>query len=404
MAEEKTTEEQRDDSGEREVPAQPDPLQQLGDPAHSAEAELFPSGEAGAPGEKAEDDPGDAVPFASAEAPWVGAEQKWLNGEERAPGEKAPEPEDPAKSFPMFEGDTGELLMGTQQIPVLPSIIPPAAPGVGLGFKIGIAAVLLVVVAAAGGVVYWMNARFSEREQQIMELRHADQQDVMRLERQIRELLAQGGAENEARANALQVELNAARGGSPEADRDRDTDDSDPERRHRQRNDTDGAGELDPTAVGTAAASPRGSKGGLDDNPYGKDEPFQYLKDPVDDLLDNAIAKPNPASTEAAAPAQQGAADFPVGGAELPQSPSRDQVKAAMDAIAPQVRKCGGEPGGRVVVSFAVSGATGRVVSAEPAGDASGTPLGLCAARAVKLAKFPHFKQDRLPIKYPFDL
>jgi hypothetical protein len=93
---------------------------------------------------------------------------------------------------------------------------------------------------------------------------------------------------------------------------------------------------------------------------------------------------------------------FPLGGAQLPDSPSRDQVKAAMDAIAPQVSKCG--DAGRVVVSLAVVGATGRVASAEPTGEHAGTPIGLCAARAVKLAKFPAFKQDRLQIKYPFDL
>jgi len=51
-----------------------------------------------------------------------------------------------------------------------------------------------------------------------------------------------------------------------------------------------------------------------------------------------------------------------------------------------------------------VAGATGRVVSAEPTGVAAGTSLGQCAARAVRLAKFPRFEQERLQIRYPFDI
>jgi len=408
MAEEKTTEEASDAADELAAPSQPaqpaepDPLQQLGETAHSAEAELFPSNDAGEPGDRVDDEADEPATFASAEAPWVGAEKKWLNGEEGAPGANAPAPGEPAdtaaKAFPMLDMEDDPLLI-TPQIPVLQSIIPPAATGIGLGFKIGIIGVLIVVVAAAAAIVYWMNERFSAREQEILALRASDKQDVVRLERRIQDLLAQGGAENEARANALQIELMATKG---EAVLEDDTEDSDRERRRRQRNDSEGSEEADSTPDGPATGSHRRTTGAIDDNTFQGDDTFRYLKDPVADLLDGAFTKPLPASTQAPAPVQ-GATDFPLGGTDLPQSPSREQVKAAMDSIAPQVVKCGAGSG-RIVVSVAVAGATGRVMSAEPTGDHAGTPLGLCAARAVKLAKFPAFKQDRLRIKYPFDL
>jgi hypothetical protein len=243
-----------------------------------------------------------------------------------------------------------------------------------------------------------MRESFSAREQEILALRASDKQDVVRLENQIQDLLAKGGAQNKARANELQIELRAAR---QEATAEVDTDTNNEERRRRQRNDSEGEEEAASTAAGsaptaspTATAGIRGRTGPIEPNPY--------PEDPVEaDLLDSAIRKPAvPALTPEPI---QGATEFPLGGTDLPPSPSREQVKAAMDSVAPMVVKCG-QGGGRIVVSLVVAGATGRVLSAEPTGDAAGTPLGLCAARAVKLAKFPAFKQDRLQIKYPFDL
>lgn len=366
------------------------PLDQLGSEARHAENALFPP--TAAAGEEEEEDAPST--FATAEAPWVGAEQKWLNGEESAPGAAAagpPAPEDPDRSFPMLGVDDDPLLFAPQ-IPVLQSIIPAPATGMGRGLKIAIAAVLLLVAAGAGLVIYRMHEQAAARDREILQLRHSSRMEVARLERQIREALAQGGSENEARAKALRAELAEARQGVAAAESDTD---GDGERRHRQRGDTEGPeeGSAPEPSAGRAKAS-----GGIDEDPYGDEERATA------DLLDSAIGKRPTEQAAAPVPAAiQGASEFPLGAAELPKSPSREQVKAAMDAMAPQVKMCG--PGsGRIVLSIAVAGATGRVVAAEPTGDHAGTPLGLCAARAVKPAKFPAFGQERLQIKYPFDL
>jgi hypothetical protein len=68
-------------------------------------------------------------------------------------------------------------------------------------------------------------------------------------------------------------------------------------------------------------------------------------------------------------------------------SPIVDQV---MTAIAPRVKRCGFGKPGRVAMKVVVSGATGRVIDAAPLDrEYRGTPTALCAARALKLAKFP---------------
>ena len=397
--------------------AEADPLVQIGDPAQTAEAELFPQTGVDAAGaedvpesaaEKHDSDVEEAKPFATSDAPWVGAEEKWLAGagngaagpEHEPEAGKDEPPASDAKPVSLLGEDDDALLLSPQQIPVLPSLIPPPRAGMGTGAKIGIAAAVAVVLAA-GAMVWWMNQRFAERAQEILALRASDKQDVSRLEAQIRELLAKGGSANQQRASELQAELDAAQAGSAPIGPEIVGAETEEERRRRHERDSD----TRDTASGDVARAPAEPA-----TPY--DEPAAATapagtagaKSPdEEDLLASAFTKPAAAAGGAPAPIQ-GATEFPLGGTALPKSPSRDQVKTAMDAIAPQVRKCGGEPGGRVVVSLAVAGATGRVLSAEPSGDAAGTPLGLCAARAVKLAKFPPFQQDRLQIKYPFDL
>jgi len=42
--------------------------------------------------------------------------------------------------------------------------------------------------------------------------------------------------------------------------------------------------------------------------------------------------------------------------------------------------------------------------SATAMGSHAGTPVGLCAARAVRRAKFPKFGKPSLTVKYPFKL
>jgi hypothetical protein len=384
----------------------------FGESLESVKQEIFPAADAGAEPEceqTSDRDEAGPAPLASVEAPWVGAEQKWLEGEGDVPAEPAAPPgrEEPASSSPLSAIDDDDAILAPGQIPVLPSLLPPSSSGSSVGFEIGIAVALLVVVAVAAGIVYWMNESFAEREREILALRASDRQEVIRLEREIRELLARGGTENEARANELRLELQARQEAASRAaahrveeEREEGDEERDGERERRRSRDTEGGKD-------TVAAKAEDEPVRLADYPDDETaQPGKAAGGPgassrdEDDLLASAFAKP--AAATAAAPIQ-GTAEFPLGATELPAKPSREQVQASMDAVASAVARCG--PGsGRIVISVSVAGATGRVVSAEPAGEAAGTTIGLCAARAARLAKFPRFGQERLQIKYPFDL
>jgi outer membrane biosynthesis protein TonB len=88
---------------------------------------------------------------------------------------------------------------------------------------------------------------------------------------------------------------------------------------------------------------------------------------------------------------------------DLPAQPSRDEVRAALNAVIPELQKCIGERHGTADVTLTVR-APGSVSYAVVAGSFAGTPEGSCIARAVKLAKFPAFREPTVRVSYPFQL
>ncbi len=108
----------------------------------------------------------------------------------------------------------------------------------------------------------------------------------------------------------------------------------------------------------------------------------------IDDLLDGAVEKKK---EPAAAVAEN-----------LPESPSRDETLAAMRGVESAVQACGNGATGTANVSIQVSGATGRVTSANVEG-ITGAP-GSCIAKAVRAAKFPHFSKASFAVKFPYRL
>lgn len=89
--------------------------------------------------------------------------------------------------------------------------------------------------------------------------------------------------------------------------------------------------------------------------------------------------------------------------ADMPETPTRQQVQSALLAVRSGVQACMGR-GGRVPVRVTVSGRTGRVMTATVQ-DAyfARQPTGGCIARAVRQARFPRFSQERLVVVYPYE-
>jgi outer membrane biosynthesis protein TonB len=80
----------------------------------------------------------------------------------------------------------------------------------------------------------------------------------------------------------------------------------------------------------------------------------------------------------------------------------RMDVQNGMSSVAAAVKQCGQGEQGTVTLQIVI-GPTGRVTSAEPTGTFAGTPVGACAARAVRTARFPATKSS-LSVRYPFKL
>jgi hypothetical protein len=87
----------------------------------------------------------------------------------------------------------------------------------------------------------------------------------------------------------------------------------------------------------------------------------------------------------------------------LPETPSRDDVLAALDPVRPKVAQCAPGQHGVAEVDITVSD-TGAVTHAVVAGDFAGTPEGSCIARAVRGATFRPFQKPRFRVIYPFSL
>ncbi len=89
--------------------------------------------------------------------------------------------------------------------------------------------------------------------------------------------------------------------------------------------------------------------------------------------------------------------------APLPKTLNRKQVQVGMKSVAAQVKRCGTGKARSVTMNVKIS-SSGRVLAANAMGALAGTPEGLCAARAMKKAKFQKFSGPSLSVKYPFKL
>jgi hypothetical protein len=110
-------------------------------------------------------------------------------------------------------------------------------------------------------------------------------------------------------------------------------------------------------------------------------------------LLNDAVTGgPSGKSAAAAAPKSN-----------LADTPTRDQVKSAMDSVKGDVSACAksGETG-VATVTVSVAGETGRVTNAQVSGVTG--PIGSCIAQAVRKASFPKFANKVFKIAYPFKL
>jgi len=89
--------------------------------------------------------------------------------------------------------------------------------------------------------------------------------------------------------------------------------------------------------------------------------------------------------------------------AELPSTPSKNDVLSAMKKVTGKVKACAKGQTGKAVTSIVFSGSSGKATSAKViGGEFAGTPAASCIAGAAQSASVPKFKQSSFSVTYPF--
>lgn len=110
----------------------------------------------------------------------------------------------------------------------------------------------------------------------------------------------------------------------------------------------------------------------------------------IDDLLDSAVSgKKAAAKPEAKEPAS-----------DLPATPGRDQMLAALNKAKAKAGKCKGT--GVATAAIQISGSSGKATSVNVTGVDG--PAGSCVEKAVRSTPFPKFQKDKFEVKFPFKL
>jgi len=120
----------------------------------------------------------------------------------------------------------------------------------------------------------------------------------------------------------------------------------------------------------------------------------------LDALMDEVVGGSSPKTKP-----KQTSASSSRDSSSLPDAPSRNDVKTALQGVSGGVKACKKDSGGTATVNVTFSGKTGRASGAKVAsGPFKGTPVGSCIESAVKRARVPRFKQSSFKVTFPYRL
>jgi predicted Zn finger-like uncharacterized protein len=120
----------------------------------------------------------------------------------------------------------------------------------------------------------------------------------------------------------------------------------------------------------------------------------------LDALMDEVVGGPSSSSKS-----KQTTSSSSSSSSSLPDAPSRNDVKTALQGVSGGVKACRKDAGGTATVNVTFSGKTGRATGAKVAsGPFKGTPIGACIESAVKRARVPRFKQSSFKVTFPYRL
>ena len=121
----------------------------------------------------------------------------------------------------------------------------------------------------------------------------------------------------------------------------------------------------------------------------------------LDALMDEVVGGSK--SSSSSKPKQKSSSS--ASSSSLPDAPSRNDVKTALQGVSGGVKACRKDAGGVAPVNVTFSGKSGRATGAKVAsGPFKGTPVGSCIESAVKRARVPRFKQSSFKVTFPYRL
>jgi len=121
----------------------------------------------------------------------------------------------------------------------------------------------------------------------------------------------------------------------------------------------------------------------------------------LDALMDEVVG----GSSSSPKPQKRSASTGSSSNSSLPDAPSRNDVKVALQGVSGAVKACRKDTCCTATVDVTFSGKTGRATGARVAsGPFKGTPVGACIQNAVKRARVPRFKQSSFKVTFPYRL
>jgi len=150
----------------------------------------------------------------------------------------------------------------------------------------------------------------------------------------------------------------------------------------------------------TSQRRPRTAKSTSSSTPAPAPEPKRRSSNNLDALMDEVVG----GSSSSSKP-KQTTRSSSSSSSNLPEAPSRNDVKTALQGVSGGVKACKKDSGGTATVNVTFSGKTGRATGAKiTSGPFKGTPVGSCIESAVKRARVPRFKQSAFKVTFPYRL
>jgi hypothetical protein len=144
----------------------------------------------------------------------------------------------------------------------------------------------------------------------------------------------------------------------------------------------------EPAAAPAPAPTPR------EETPTRPQQPNEETQSALDDILP-------PTQPRRRAPEPEPA---PAPAADLPDTPSRTDVRRVLGRLMGRLRTCAGDQEGLATAILMVRN-DGSVSSATVSGATfSNTPQGQCMEQALSSARFPAFRQPTFQVRYPFSI